>query len=74
MKNEVGVNINNPVIAVYHSSLSALSTDSLKVQCPFCKHGTLVVRRDINANILPDDRCLLCGQAVNYLDYHLIGI
>ncbi len=65
-----GINLGKPVIQVRHSELERLDDESLfKSQCPECKQGILLVRRDPRTfKISNIDRCLLCSQLFEYQD------
>jgi hypothetical protein len=66
-----GVNINNNIIKLYHSSLKNFNEDSFyRKECPFCDGGVFCVKRNLQTLELEKlDRCLKCGQQVEYLDY-----
>lgn len=62
-------NINAPVLKVRYADLEPVRPDAFKRECPVCTEGILAGKRDLEtAKILPDDRCLLCGQRVEYTD------
>lgn len=67
---ETGINFNNPVIQVMHRNLRRDGEEApFRSRCPFCFNGILFVRRDDETfRLLSMDRCVLCGQAVEYLD------
>ena len=64
-------NIYTPIMKVKHAKLKTWDTDSLfKRICPKCKIGCLPVCRDLRSGRLQRvDRCMLCGQAVEYEDF-----
>ena len=70
MKVKEGANLSKPVISVFWSRLQPIDDNSIfRRECPFCQEGILPVTRDTTTLvILPTDRCLYCGQRVNYLD------
>ncbi len=62
-------NINEPVLIVLHAKLEPVRPDAFKRKCPVCDEGVLLGARDNSTfKILPNDRCILCGQRVKYLD------
>ncbi|MHA1469721.1 MAG: hypothetical protein ACTSSP_04075 [Candidatus Asgardarchaeia archaeon] len=66
-----GVNINEPAVEVKHAELKRLAhTESLfRSECPVCKIGVLLVRRDQETlEITAEDMCILCGQKFVYVD------
>lgn len=71
----VGVNLNNPPLAVAHALLPKQSEDSdYRVCCPACEVGTLLVRRNQKTIRLErGDMCTLCGQRVVYTDAEIAG-
>lgn len=66
----VGSNINEPILQVNHFELNPLDErpNRWASECPKCS-GVLTVARDKDTfELLPFDRCVLCGQRVEYLD------
>lgn len=72
----VGININEPVMHVNHSDLERADDESMfRSNCPVCKQGVLLVSRNfVDFNIIPEDRCLLCGQSFYYDDYNKFNV
>ncbi len=65
-----GENRSAPIINVKHSSLERSDNSAYRSVCPVCQEGTLLVARDINTGaLLPEDRCVLCGQGFIYIDF-----
>jgi len=65
-----GVNINEPVINVFHQHLKIWDEESLyKRICPKCGGILPVLRSSDTLEIIPEDYCFLCGQHYYYLDY-----
>lgn len=61
-------NIKAPTIQVAYYELEKLG-EGFAVTCPACKSGTLMGRRNEQTHEINEyDRCLLCGQVVQYLD------
>jgi len=60
--------INEPTIKIKHSDLDPVTHDSaFKRECPLCE-GVLPLQREGLGYLLPNDRCLLCGQGFYYTD------
>ncbi len=65
-------NLHNPPEHVNFYELLPYS-GSFKSLCPFCDKGLLPVSRNQESGeLLPADRCLLCGQLVIYDDFELM--
>jgi len=63
------LNIYNPVIEIYHSSLKRIGDSICKSECPSCDNGILLVYRDPETlRLLANDRCVSCGQSFVYKD------
>jgi hypothetical protein len=64
------LNIDEPKQVVKHASLTRASENSpFRSDCPQCKFGILLVNRNQDTfELLPEDRCLLCGQLFEYSD------
>jgi len=58
------------IIKLYHSRLQAVDSFTYyKKKCPFCDRGMFLVGRNRETFILEEhDRCINCGQIVQYLD------
>jgi len=67
---ETLVNYSNPVVKVVHRNLQRADENSpFRSLCPFCFNGILLVGRDDkDFKLKAQDRCVLCGQAVEYID------
>ena len=66
---EFGFNIGKEMIQVKHSDLKRFGDSPFRSVCPVCKEGILPVRRDpVTFNLQRLDTCLLCGQAIQYID------
>lgn len=67
---ESGANRNAPVLEVEHFQLTPSGDpNTFRSQCPACVEGNLCVRRNSQTMQIEElDNCLLCGQAVKYLD------
>ena len=63
-------NFSNESIHVKHSDLTRFNHDSMyKSECPVCENGILLFYRDQETlELLPEDRCVSCGQRVIYDD------
>ena len=65
-------NIGSPVIKVYWKNLCSAGGEPrpfYRRECPFCESGMLLVGRDQETYRLEaHDRCIGCGQLVEYLD------
>ena len=62
-------NVNKPRLSVKHADLELSGESDYHCVCPVCIRGTLSVKRDPNTfTLLSVDRCLLCGQEVEYTD------
>lgn len=71
MKELVGININKPVLKIKYSELKRVENDESphKSCCPACKEGYLFMLRHADTMMLKNiDRCMLCGQSVEYID------
>ncbi len=75
MLNPTSDNVDKPLLYVYYADLAETETpNALRRECPVCAAGRLLLRRDeATLKVLPEDNCILCGQQVRFLDYHLIG-
>lgn len=69
------VNCDAPPLSVLHADLVVWSEESdYKSCCPSCKDGLLLVHRDPKTlRLLRRDRCISCGQVVDYLDQQIAG-
>lgn len=67
---EYGKNIGEPIMDVNHLDLVPISVDSaFKKHCPACDNGILLMRRNEETFELEElDCCIVCGQAIRYLD------
>jgi len=72
----LGSNWGKSPIRVQHSKLKRLSKDSpYRSQCPECKEGVLLMRRDPNTlDLLKEDHCWFCGQHYTYTDLKKLRI
>ena len=62
-------NVNAPPLHVNHADLVKVDESSWRRQCPVCKEGLLLVSRNPHTlKLQAIDRCILCGQLVNYDD------
>lgn len=62
-------NRNKPRLLLKHSDLERSGESDYNRLCPECKRGVLTMSRDPNTfMLLSVDRCLLCGQEVEYTD------
>lgn len=63
-------NFGNEPVHVKHSDLPRFTHDSMyKSECPVCETGILLFYRDRETfELLPEDRCVSCGQRVIYDD------
>jgi hypothetical protein len=70
-----GQNIHKEPLKVKHSDLKRSNDESaFKSQCPACPDGILLVaRRQRTFKLERHDRCVVCGQAVYYLDESVNG-
>jgi hypothetical protein len=69
MNEQAFVNLNNAPRQVRHADLERFGDSVYKSQCPVCKEGLLLVRRDQETfQLLREDACSLCGQRFEYLD------
>ena len=66
-----GQRANRPPIHVRHSSLKRIGDSAYRSSCPCCRVGILLVRRDSDGQITPNDNCITCGQAFIYDDMHI---
>jgi len=55
-----------PVKHIKKTDLDNLS--GCKANCPECKEGMLLMRRDKNLKLMNSDYCVLCGQQFIYDD------
>ena len=71
----VGANFKEPAITVSHAALPAASEQSpYQKECPVCKEGLLLVRRDDKSFMLRNvDNCIHCGQRFIYTDKYIAG-
>jgi hypothetical protein len=57
------------MINVYHSKLKRSDNSYYRSECPFCKDGLFLVRRNEKTLELDNvDWCVSCGQVVVYKD------
>jgi len=62
-------NLNAKTIEVKHADLEEVSESQLRRECPVCKPGILLLRRDDTTfKLLAEDICISCGQKVVYTD------
>lgn len=68
-------NVDKPMLYVYYEDLDETeTTDVLRRECPVCAAGRLLLRRDeVTMEILPEDKCILCRQRVQFMDCKSIG-
>lgn len=68
-------NLEAPTLLVRHADLPRWNEDSAyKARCPVCKDGPLLIaRHPVTLNLLRTDRCLACGQSVQYIDKAING-
>lgn len=66
-------NLGKPTAAVRHSDLERSGGSAYKSECPVCKGGVLLIRRDGTMRIVRTDICSLCGQTFRYLDQRING-
>lgn len=69
-----GENVEKEVLRVSHASLTRSDPENspFKSECPVCKDGVLLVRRDAKSlKLVRDDSCVLCGQRFHYVDEKL---
>jgi hypothetical protein len=56
-------------VTIKHSSLERADESPYRSNCPACKDGILLVRRDQKTlEILAEDNCVSCGQRFVYSD------
>lgn len=71
-KQELGTNIDQPVLHVNHKDLKLATPESsiYKALCPVCDVGWLLVARNPKPphEIMPGDNCSYCGQRFIYRD------
>lgn len=66
-------NVREPVLEIPHAELERIGDSPYRSRCPKCHKGILMVRRNQETFVLEElDRCLLCGQAVRYLDIEMM--
>lgn len=65
---DLPVNVDRPVIRIRYADLEVIRDDMMRRECPFCESGTLPLQRDEDGCLLASDRCVGCGQAVQYTD------
>ncbi len=69
MEDLTGINLGNEPLHINHASLARVGNSSFRSDCPICKEGLLLVKRDqTTLRLLAEDRCILCGQAFIYDD------
>ena len=69
-KGEMPEHIDSPVLKISHSNLMPIDDGAYKRACPVCEDGVLLVNRNPETfEIEKYDRCVVCGQLVEYLDY-----
>lgn len=58
-------------IRLRYASLKPVVEGSLRVHCPFCADGVLLLMRDREPpyKLLEHDMCVSCGQLVEWLDF-----
>lgn len=62
-------NVNKPRLSIKHADLERSGESDYHRICPVCNQGILSVRRHHDTfMLLSVDRCLLCGQEVEYTD------
>ena len=70
-----GINISKPVLIVSHTKLKRSGESPYRSECPVCKKGVLLMRRDENTfKLEKEDSCILCGQRVLYDDLDFLTI
>lgn len=76
MKKLIGINITKAPIEVKWKELDRASDESMyRSVCPVCIQGILLIRRNWQTGKLEkEDRCILCGQAVIYIDLDETGL
>jgi cytochrome c1 len=66
---EPGWNMAKPIIQVKHAELQRSDNSVYRSECPICKNGILLVYRNPKTFVLEAfDRCVWCGQSVEYTD------
>ncbi len=69
MADELPVNFTNDPITVHYLKLARAGDGVLRSHCPFCADGVLLmVRHKEMSQLIDQDRCVSCGQAVVYAD------
>lgn len=65
-------NLGKPIKKVKYKHLKVWDENSpaYKRVCPVCKKGALLVQRNPDMTISKFDRCLSCGQEVEYVDFY----
>ena len=53
---------------VLHSELKRSSDSSFKKECPVCREGMLLMNRNMDGMLMPDDACTWCCQRFWYAD------
>lgn len=60
-------------IHLFHSKLKRSGDSDFKSECPFCKEGIFLMRRDQKTfELLDEDFCIGCGAHVVYKDFNTI--
>lgn len=75
----VGINIEKEMVDIeigdWKKRYDETGESAYRRDCPVCKHGTLLMNRDIKTLKLQKlDRCILCGQLFNYVDLDTCGL
>jgi len=65
---KVGSNIDKPVLKVKYAELERSGESLYRSECPVCKDGILLMRRDEKGKLLKTDYCVFCGQGFIYTD------
>ncbi|KKK47454.1 hypothetical protein LCGC14_3155020 [marine sediment metagenome] len=65
------INLKRSVIRLYYADLEEVMDGAFRRECPFCLEGILPLHRDDDGKLMSTDRCIGCGQRVQYMD---IGI
>ena len=65
-----GINLDAPIFKVKHSDLKRADDESPhRSVCPVCNESVLLMMRDqVTFKLRNIDRCILCGQTVEYTD------
>lgn len=74
-RSSVGANLEKAPLRVAHASLTKVSEKSdFKVECPACRRGMLLVRRDPETlGLVRNDNCIFCAQRYVYTDESIGG-